>query len=296
MNSNVRVYAMLGLVSLIYGANYVIAKAAMAEYLQPFGFIVLRVFFGTILFWIYHRVTVNEKVEDRRDYLKLAFCGLLGVCCNQLAFFKGLSMTSPVNASLIMTITPIITVVASAAILRERLRWVQGLGILLGSAGAVLLIFNDNASVSADSFTGDLLVLFNASCYGTYLVVVKPMMKKYDAATVVKWVFFFGFLMTLPFGLVEALSTDYAAFPWQVWAAVVFVIFGTTFLAYLLNARALKHVSSAIVGYFIYLQPVFATLFSVVLGYETFTVPKALFSLMIFAGVFLVIRTRKVMA
>ncbi|MFA0961273.1 DMT family transporter [Roseivirga sp. BDSF3-8] len=293
MNSNVRVYALLGLVSLIYGTNYVVAKAAMTSYLQPFGFIVLRVFVATILFWIYHALTVAEPVKHRRDYLKLALCGFLGVCCNQLAFFKGLSMTSAVNASLIMTITPIITVVASAIILKEKLRSVQGLGILLGSIGAFLLIFNENAAVSADSLGGDLLVLFNASSYGTYLVVVRPLMARYNAATVVKWVFFFGFFMVLPFGLGEALATDYASFPWQAWGAIGFVIIGTTFIAYLLNARALKHVSSAIVGYFIYLQPVFATLISVGLGYETFTWLKGFFSLMIFAGVFLVIRSRK---
>jgi drug/metabolite transporter (DMT)-like permease len=284
------VYGALALVGIIYGANYGIAKTVMPDYLQPFGFILVRVTAATLIFWLIHAFTAREKVNLRQDGGRLALCGLLGVASNQLLFFKGLSLTSPINASLIMTITPVLVLIASAILIKEKITWQKTAGILLGLSGAALLIFlRSRGNIGGQSsLSGDVLVFLNATSYGLYLVNVKPLMQRYRSLTVVKWVFLIGWIIIIPFGWQEAASADYPSFPWEAWAAIGFVILFTTCVAYLLNAWALNYVSSSVVGIFIYLQPLFATLIAIILKQDEPNWFTGFCALLIFSGVYLV--------
>jgi drug/metabolite transporter (DMT)-like permease len=290
---SLKVHASLVLVAFIYGANFSIAKSVMPDYLHPFGFIGLRVAGACLLFWLFHRLAIRDKEIDKRDYLRLAACGLFGVAINQLMFFKGLNYTTPINAAIIMTVGPVLVLVFSALLKLEKIRPLNALGILLGLSGAVLLLLEKEVSLSNQGFVGDSLVLLNVSSYALYLVLVKPLMHRYKAATVIKWVFAFGFLMVLPFSWTELQQTDWSSFPRDIWLAVGFVVVFTTFIAYLLNAWALQYVTSSVVGIYIYLQPIFASLVALAFGQDRLTGEKIAYSLIIFTGVFLVSRKPK---
>ncbi len=244
--------ALLG-ANIIYGANHIIAKGVMPHKIGPSAFIFLRVIGAGMLFWII-KSFISEKIE-KKDYLLLLFCGLLGVATNQLLFFHGLNLTSPIDASIIITAVPVMVLIFSAIILKEKITSKKILGITIGAIGAVLLIWYGKNEVGTSSILGNIFVLINACSYAIYLVIVKPLMKKYRPITVISWVFLFGFLFVFPIGLPDVLQTNFEAFTLTTYLTIAFVIIGTTFLAYLFNIYALQHVSPAVNGSYIYLQP-----------------------------------------
>jgi drug/metabolite transporter (DMT)-like permease len=302
MNRRILAQIALVAVNVIYAANYLIAKGIMPDFVQPSGFIFLRVSGAAILFIILH-FFVKEKVE-KKDFIRLIFAGLFGVAVNQLFFFNGLNLTSPINASIIMTSNPILVLVISHMILREVITKVKIAGVLIGALGAILLLLSTKHSTTGHaSITGDILVFINAMSYGVYLVIVKPLLAKYKPTTVIMWVFVFGWCFVLPFGLGQASEINWQEMPVSVIWGVVYVVVFTTFLAYLLNIFALNIVSPSVASTFIYLQPVMAGVFAILAdsylgkndGYsQDITWFKALCTLMIFIGVYLVVKKKAV--
>lgn len=293
MNKVFLAHAALFTVGLIYGGNYIIAKDVMnGGYLAPLGFILLRILTGSLLFTFIHQFWVKERIKCRKDWFRLAGCGLLGVTLNQAFFFSGLELTTPINASLIMTTTPVLVLVASALILQEPITGRKIMGILLGGTGAILLIaYGRQVSLAQESLLGDLMVFLNASFYGIYLVLVKPLMRKYHTITVVKWVFLFGLLFILPVGWPQLREATFHQFSPLVWLSIGYVLICTTVLAYLFNAYALSIVNPSLVSVYIYLQPFFAALFSILLQKDELTPIKWVAAALIFTGVFLVSRS-----
>ena len=288
MNNPIKVHIALFATNLIYAANYTIAKEVMPDYIERFGFILLRVSGALLLFWIFHKIFSTEKVA-KRDLFKLAICGLFGVAINQLLFFKGLNITTPINAAIIMTSNPILVLLFSAFMIKEFITGKKIAGIVIGITGAVLLIaFGKNFSFGSTTFSGDLMILINSTSYGIYLVLVKPLMAKYSPLTVIKWVFTFGFLYVLPFGFMEFTHINWNAMPLNIWMSVFFVVIATTFIAYLLNIYALKHVSPTIVSYYVYLQPLLATAIALFLNKDELSLIKIVSAIFIFTGVYLV--------
>ena len=288
MSKNIKVHAALTTAGLIYGANYVIAKSIMPDYIAAFGLIVIRVACASILFWIFHRIFIKEKIKHTRDYRKFFFLAIFGVGVNMLAFFKGLELTSPVNASIIMTLVPVIVLIGAYFTTKEKITPLKLSGITLGATGAILLITSGDVSLENSRFLGDILIIINATFYGMYLVLVKPIMQRYHAVTVVKWIFILGLFMVTPFGFQDVLAVKWSAIPFNIWFSILFVIFGTTFSTYLLTAWALQHVNSSVAGAYIYLQPVFATLIAYFFANETLNIEKLIFAALIFMGVYLV--------
>ena len=288
MNETIKAHIALFLVALIYGGNYSIAKLVMdGQYLKPLGFILLRVIVGCILFWLVHLLFVKESVA-RKDLGLMALCGFFGVAANQMLFFSGLDLTQPIHAALIMTTTPILVLILSAILIRERITSRKVAGIITGASGAFLLIaYGHRIEFAWSQVTGDIMVFLNASAFGTYLVLIKPLMSKYNPLTVIKWVFFFGLLFVIPFGGPQLADVDWHTFSWVIILSVVYVLIFTTFFAYLLNAYALRAVSPAVVSIYIYLQPVLAALIAIAMGSDTLNFIKILSATLIFLGVYL---------
>lgn len=286
--NNLRAHIALFFANVIYGANYTIAKDVMPNFIQPFGFILVRITGAVLMFWTAHLLISNEKV-GKKDLLRLAICGLFGVAANQLMFFKGLNITSPINAGIMMTSNPILVLLAASIILNEKLSKNKIIGIILGLIGAVtLILFKGNMSFGSETIWGDVLVLLNSISYGVYLVAVKPLMGKYQPLTVVKWVFTFGLFYALPFSIGEMSEIEWSTMPNNILLSVLYVIIFTTFFTYLLNIYALKNVSPTIASTYIYLQPVLAALFALWWGKDTIDGNKIFSAIMIFAGVYLV--------
>lgn len=243
-----------------------IAKTAMSV-IQPHGFILLRVIGAVSLFWLI-KLFHKEKIQNKSDWIRLAACGVFGVAINQLFFFSGLELTSPMHSAIIMTLNPIIVALLSVLILKQRLLKLNWMGIVLGFIGAAWLISSTSeGKESTSSVLGDLFIFINATSYGIYLILVKPLMKKYKPITVITWVFTFGLLYVLPFGLNDLILFDLQVLTVENTIAILFIIFFTTFLTYLLNIYALKSVSPSISSVYIYSQPVFTYLTIIVASY-----------------------------
>ena len=278
---------------LLYGANYTIAKEVMPEYIQPFGFVLLRCLGAVSLFWI-TGLFVKEKI-DTKDLPRLALCALFGIAINQLMFFKGLSLTHPINAAVVMISTPILVLIMAAVIIKERITSRKALGIGIGLVGTlIILTAGKTLSFSSDTFSGDLMILVNASSYGVYLVLISPIMRKYHPVTVIKWVFLLGLIMVLPFGYSEFSQIQWSTFPPHVIWAVVFVVVGLSYFAYLFNLSALKYVSPSVVSTYIYLQPIIASAFVISLGKDHLDWIKVVSAILICTGVYLVSKKPKV--
>ena len=260
----------------------------MPNFIRPSGFILLRVIGALCLLAICYFLFINEKV-DKKDVFRLAICGIFGVAINQLFFFEGLNLTTPINAAIVMTINPILVILLSFFIIKEAITLKKSLGVLFGLTGAAILILKGGEiDLSANHQAGNLFVLINASSYGLYLVLVKPLMQKYHAITVLFYVFGFGLLYVIPFGFNSLMDVKWAIIPSNIYLEIAFVVVCTTFIAYLLNSLALKQLSPATVSIYIYLQPILASVFAILWGSDYLDKWKSIAALFIFVGVYLV--------
>ncbi len=284
---------------MIYGANYIIAKDVMPHKIGPSAFVFLRVVGAIFIFWGI-RFFIREKVA-RSDMWILVLCGLLGVAMNQLLFFNGLNMTSPIDASIIITAIPVLVLIFSAIILKEKITRTKIYGLALGGIGAVLLVWYGKDASGTTSMLGNLFVFLNACSYGLYLVIVKPLMKRYSPITIISWVFLFGFLFVAPIGYPQFIETDFSSFTTNTYLSVAYVIIGTTFLAYLFNIFALKHVPPIVSGSYVYLQPavsfIMVAAYSAIMNSDKYSkdinMIKILSCVLVILGVFMISRDTK---
>jgi drug/metabolite transporter (DMT)-like permease len=274
--------------TLIFGMHYSIAKGLMPASFTPAQLIFFRLLGGVIIFWIFQRLFVPEKV-NRRDLGLLALCGILGFALNQALFYEGLNLTNPVDASLIHVMNPILVLVFAHLIIHERITWIKSGGIALGVAGSLILILTRGGGRFEGNLTlGNILVLFNMVFYALYLVIIKPLTARYHTTTILKWVSFFGFISIAPFTIRDTLAYDVTSMTLDAFLGLAYVILLNTFIAYLLINFALKQLSPGVVSYYNYLQPVIATIMSVSTGQAMLTWQNIAAALLIFSGVFLV--------
>jgi drug/metabolite transporter (DMT)-like permease len=274
--------------NLIYGANYSIAKKVMPEFIEPFGFIFVRVIFTALLFLLLASFVKDKKVT-RKDHGRLLLCALTGVALNQLLFFKGLDLTRPINAALMMTTNPIMVLVAASLLIGERITMKKISGIIIGIVGACfLIVFGKVSALGNGDTTGDIMILINSLSFGMFLIMVKPLMSRYHTFTVMKWIFLYGLIMVTPFGIREGISARWMEMEPSHWWAVAYVVIAVTALAYLFNTYALKRLSPSSVSIYIYLQPVFATLFAILFGEDHPQWLHLAAAALIFTGVYLV--------
>jgi drug/metabolite transporter (DMT)-like permease len=280
------------MVSLIYGLSFTIAKDVMPAYVKPFGFILLRVTGAAVLFWLLSFFGPKEKIQTK-DFPRIVAAAFFGVALNMLTFFKGLSFTSPISAAVIMVTTPIIVLTLSAILMKERIKMRKIIGILLGLLGTgFLILYGKSVGNATNATLGNLLVFINAVSYGFYLILVKKLMDKYNAFTFVKWIYTFGFLMVIPFGWSEYQQIQWQQLPITILWEIGFVVVFTTFFTYLFNLVSMRELKPTTVAVFIYLQPLFATVFAMALGKDQLTWVKVAAAVLIFGGVFLVTKKK----
>jgi drug/metabolite transporter (DMT)-like permease len=275
--------------TLIYGVNHTMAKGLMPDYIQPFGFIFLRVSGAAVLFWTISLFVKSEKIQ-RKDWPRIIACTLFGMVINMLFFFKGLSFSTPINSSVIVTISPILVFILSAVLIREKITWLKASGAILGLIGALMLIFFSKAS-NADAPNiplGNLFILINATSYGLYLIVVRPLTSRYSSITLMKWFFLIAVIINFPITISEFKAVDWLNLPFSAIWRMGFVVVGVTFLTYLLNIYALKELSASTIGVFVYLQPVVAISFAMLSGADQLNALKVFAIVLVFVGVYMV--------
>jgi drug/metabolite transporter (DMT)-like permease len=278
---------------IIYALNYSVAKGLMPGFISPLPLVFSRIIGAMILFWLLSLVVKTQKVE-RTDMKKLAGLALFGVVINQVFFIWGLSRTTPINSSIIMISNPVLVFVITLIILKERARLSQVTGLLLAIIGALLILrYKGNFEVGTETLAGDLMTLVNSASWAFFIVMVKPIMVKYDTVTVMRWLFLFGSIYMLPIGLRETLEVDWAAFTTSAWLAIGFVVLATTFFAYLLNLYGLQTLSTNTVSAYIYLQPFLASVFAIVMGKDQMDPIKIISGILIISGLYLVNKKSK---
>lgn len=279
----------------IYGLNHTIAKGVMPLYIKPFGFILLRVTGATILFWLISLWFPKEKIATS-DWLRLIACAVFGMVINMLLFFKGLSLSTPINSSVIVTITPILVLVLSSYLLREKITMLKVSGIFLGLSGALMLVlFSEEMRQDAPNIPlGNLLFIVNAFSFGIYLILVKPLASKYHPITLMKWLFLIALIVNFPITFSEFREVKWVELPSPAIWSLVYVVLGTTFSTYLLNIYAIKQLSPSTLSSFIYLQPLIAIIFAVLVGIDELNLLKVAAGSLVFLGVYLVTKKKTV--
>jgi drug/metabolite transporter (DMT)-like permease len=286
-----RVQALLAalVATTFFGINHTLAKGLMPDYIQPYGFVFTRVLGAGIIFWVVSLFIKNEKIK-REHWPRLLLSALFGMVINMMLSFKGLSLSTPINSSVIVTITPILVFILSAVLIREKITILKGSGAILGLFGGLsLILFGVQQQVGAPNIPlGNVLLFVNALSFGMFLIVAKPLTKTYHPITLMRWLFLTAIIINLPIGWSEFREVDWINMPFSALWRIGFVIVGTTFTTYLLNIFALKHLSASTIGVFTYLQPVIAIAFAIFSGADQLTLLKIISVILVFLGVFMV--------
>jgi drug/metabolite transporter (DMT)-like permease len=272
----------------IYGINYAVAKSVMPDQIKPLALVSIRSFVTAILFWITGLFLPSEKV-NAWDLLYIFGCSFFGVVINQIFFLTGLNLTSPINASILVSTNPIYAFIFAALILREKITFLKGSGLALGLTGVLILILhNGTPKVGSSTFIGDVITLINTISWALYTVIIKKMLEKYHPVTVMKWIFLFGSFTNIPVGYREWISMNWSFVTIKGYLEIGFVVIFATYLGYLLMSFGLRRLSPTIVSIYTYTQPVVAAYLASILGQDHVNVVMVISALLIFLGVFVV--------
>ena len=281
------------LANIFFAINMPVSRELTPEWIDPFGLSQFRISFAFISFLFLSFIIKDDSNGFTiREHGVLILAGIMGTAANQLSFLAGLSMTSPVDASLIITITPIITMLFAALIIKEPISFKKASGVLIGMSGAAIILYTSRYGHFEQSGTlkGNLVVLISCFVYGLYLVIIRPLMANHSPVHVMKWTFFYGAVVALPFtwkklGIHEgATSVE--------WLQLGYALLMGTFAAYLLVAFSLKLLRPTTVSMFNYIQPLIASSIAIVLGQDILNWTKPVSAILIFLGVYLVITSR----
>ncbi len=280
--------AMMG-AEIMWGLGAPLGKIVLAGSVTPLLLTDFRIVGAGLLFWILS-FFVEEPEIPVRDHVALFGASLLAIVLNQGFFMLGLSYTTPINATIITTSLPIVTILMAAVFLHERVTRVKVGGVLLGAVGALVLITGGSEVAGTGSVKGDLLVLAAQICFSCYLIFFKGLIGRYKAVTLMKWMFTYATLCMLPVSFVPMASMPWESIvPLEWWICVAYAV-GPTFLSYLLLPLGQTRLSPAVVSIYNYVQPVVAAIVAVWAGMDTFTPAKAAAVVLVFTGVFLVSR------
>lgn len=281
------------LACVFWGLMAPVGKDAMAHGISGIELVLFRVAGAAVLFWLASMFTEREHVPGR-DLARLFFAGMLGLVFNQCCYIIGLSITSPINASIVTTSAPIFAMVLSALILKEPVTGKKALGVLMGFSGALILILTSASAASSKvgDIRGDLLCLFAQFSFALYLALFRPLVQRYSVFTVNKWMFTFATAVVLPFTLSRVAGTGLGHIPPSAWAEAAYVVVVGTFLCYILMMMGQRTLRPTVVSIYNYLQPVVSVVVSVAAGLGVFRAAHAAAVVLVFSGVWLVTKSK----
>lgn len=279
-------------VQVFFGAAAMLGKFALAAF-PPVAIVGFRVAGAAAAFYVLQRTRGSMRLERRAHYLYFAMFACFGVIFNQLLFFKGLSLTTATNTSLLAVMIPVFAILVSVLIGNDRLTPLKVAGTILAGGGVVYLIDPANANFSSATTQGDILIILNSMSYATYIAVSKKLITYYGALKSIAWLFLFASIVNVPLGLISLSTIDLGQISLSAWLALGGVVLFSTIMAYYWNAWALARVEPSVVAVYIYLQPVIGTLLAIFVLGEAWKPRIFLAMALIFTGVFLVTRKRQ---
>ncbi len=293
-NQKARIGVLLG--NFFFGTSVIAVKHISPSLIQPLALTAVRITTTTLLFWLLFAMHPVRMGFVRKDLVRLFFCAIAGIVINQTFSMWGMSLTSPIHSSLLILTTPISITLLAAWFLKEKLNSFKVMGLLLGISGGALLVFSRDLTntAGAQQSLGDLFIIIGAIGYSSYLVALRPLTGKYKATHILQWVFLFGSFFSLPLGWKSLHEVSWSAFDGTSWFALAYMVFGATFFAYQLMNYGVKKLGASVTGAFIYTQPFFATIASMLILDEKLSLPKIVAALLIMTGVFLTNYKKKV--
>ena len=289
MNENQKARGAVLLGNFFFGTTVIAVKHISPALISPLALTAIRISVTTFLFWSLFAARPIKMGITKKDFLLLAFCAVVGITMNQTFSMRGMSLTSPIHASLLILTTPIAITFLAAWLLKESLNALKLIGLFLGISGGALLVFSrDLSSIASDQQSlGDLFVIMGALSYSTYVISIKPLMAKYKAMHILQWVFLFGAFASVPLGWKDITKVAWSSFDGISWFCLAYIVLGATFFAYQLMNYGIRKLGASITGSYIYTQPFFATLASMIILHETLSLPKIGAAGLIMGGVFI---------
>lgn len=280
------------LANIIFGLNIPIAGRLMPEVIHPFALTFFRLIGGVILFWSASIFIKREKVA-RRDLFLLFFAAMLAIIVNQFPFFLGLSLTSTIDSSIVVTTLPIVTMVLAAIILKEPITQLKAIGVLVGASGALILVFQGTWDFSGEgNMIGNLIISIGVISFALYLTLFKSLVARYHPITIMKWMFLYASIVGLPLSYKYLTNIDYTVISTISWVSIGYVVVMATFFGYLLIPIGQNLLRPTTLSMYNYVQPVMATIFAVVIGVDTFGFLQGLAAMLVFTGVYFVTQSK----
>lgn len=281
---------------LIFGLNIIVCKdLTSGNAISPLALFTLRSLGAGALFWLISFFKPKERVE-RRDLPKIFAASVLGFFLTQITFLMAISQITPMDCSIVASLSPLYTMFIAAFTLKEPISVKKVGGVVLSLCGVLYLIIN---SVTATSTTvqttpvGVLLIVANSLCFSLYLGIFKPIIGKYSVVTFMKWIFLFSTLTSLPFSAKELAAVEFAALPLSYIAELAFLIFCATFVTYFLIPIGQKRLRPTLVSMYSYVQPIIAIVVSICVGMDTLSWQKVVAAVTVFSGVIIVSRSKQ---
>ena len=280
--------------NFLWGIMSPISKSIfLTGFISAFSLTNMRMVGAAVFFWIASLFMPRESVT-KRDLLLLFVASLFGITLNQGFFVVGISYTTPIDASVVASLTPIITMILAAFIQKEPMTGKKVIGVFMGLSGALMLILNGasarggSGALSSDRVMGDLFCLIAEISFAIYYVAFKDLINRYKPVTLMKWMFLFASICCLPIGGVDVMHIPFEKLGSTVYLDLFFVIFGATFLSYMLVSVGQKRLRPTVVSMYNYIQPIVASLLAVWWGMDSFDMMKGFAILLVFLGVYVV--------
>lgn len=282
-----RLAVLLG--NFFFGTTVIAIKHLTPALIQPAGLTAVRIVSTMVLFWLLFAIRPEKIAFTKKDFVRLFCCAIAGITMNQTFSMWGMSLTSPIHASLLVLTTPITITLLASIVLKETLTLNKIAGLALGIIGGAFLVFarDTSSAAGADQSLGDLFVVFGAISYAIYVIAIKPLTAKHKSTHVLQWVFTFGACFSLPIGWRSLQAVEWHAFDRWDWFCLAYCVLGATFFAYQLMNYGISKLGASVTGSYIYTQPFFAALASVLIVHERITFSKVVAALLIGTGVFL---------
>jgi drug/metabolite transporter (DMT)-like permease len=290
MNKKLQAHSAIFLANTIFGLGVPVTKLLLDSWVTPMGYMASRSLGACILFWIIAALMPREKVE-RRDLLTILAGGLMGFVVSQSLTAWALDYTSPVYFSLIATLTPIAVMLCAALTIGEKITTMKAVGVLLGIAGAVLMVLMSQSLGSGrNDLIGILLAILSVLTWAVYLIITRNVAEKYSPVTQMKYVFLISAIVTVPIALPElplnALYT--AAWGWDGALEMAFIVVGATALGYFLIPFAMRYLQATTVSIYTNLQPIIASFVAIALGQDQLTWDKPVAAALVLLSAYIV--------
>ena len=279
----------------IFGFNIIVCKdLTSGGLIPPLGIFTLRSLVAGGLFWLVSLFLPAEKV-DRKDYIKIFAASMIGFFTCQITFLVGIPHITPMDCSVLTAMAPIYTMITAAIAVKEPITLKKSLGVAISFAGIIYLILSRVATpggAAASTPFGIFMIILNSLSFSMYLGIFKPLIAKYSAVTFMKWIFLFSALVATPLSLKGLINVDWAGIPSKQYAELAYLIICATFITYFLIPVAQKRIRPTLVSMYSYVQPIIAIAVSIAIGMDTLTWQKSLATILVFAGLIIVSRSR----